>query len=98
MLNNVIRITLAMGFLCLLMACRNEPAPPYSASFIKHLKSNAPAGGQDCIVAATLARWPNEAALYAAADARRVTRGETDAVNFAIGVVARDCEPGHAAK
>jgi hypothetical protein len=46
---------------------------------------------KECIVAKTVARWPDHQALFAEANRRRTVRGETDVVNFAIGQVGASC-------
>ena len=64
----------------------------YSDGFIEHLRSNAPESSRNCIESEVLKRWANLQILEAAANEIRISRGETDVVNFAIRSVQEQCE------
>jgi hypothetical protein len=85
------RLPLSVALLHCAVACSSNPAPPFSPGFLAHLRANAPAPHKECIVAKTLARWPDQQALFAEASLPRAVRGETDVVNFAIRQVGPSC-------
>lgn len=82
---------LLVGGLSFLLAACEDDGAPYSRGFIQHLRANVQSARADCIEREMRQRWPNEAALYAAANQFRTVRGETDVVNYAIRVLADIC-------
>lgn len=81
---------LVAGLPLLLAACEDDGAS-YSRGFVEHLRANARPGSAECVEREVRQRWPDEAALYAAANRPRAVRGETDVVNYALRVVAGVC-------
>jgi hypothetical protein len=72
--------------------CSEYPSSTHTSDgFLAHLRANSPSEMKECIVAQTLDRWPNDLAIYAAANRIREIRGRTDVVNFAIRSVSKSC-------
>jgi len=67
------------------------PLPAFGASFLEHVASNAPGGNSGCYVNAIQQRWASQAKVQEEADKVRMSRGETDVVNYAIKQLASEC-------
>lgn len=79
----------------LLSACSSpEPTEGFSAIFIRHLRANSPADIRDCIEEKARLRWKNQYQIYGEANQIRMSRGETDVVNYAVGRLIPSCRPG----
>ena len=81
----------AMAILSVPLCVHAAPSFAFQQSFLEHLAKNAPAGKSDCYVQAVQRHWPSQAAVTRDADKIRLSRGETDVVNFAIKRLAAEC-------
>jgi hypothetical protein len=82
---------------CLPLAACDRQTTPYEASFIAHLQANAGDRDPACLERALRARWPDQQTLFAEANRQRPLRGETDAVNYALGQLNAACRTVKAA-
>lgn len=70
-----------------------KPPPAFTQSFLDHVASNSPPGKATCYVKAVQQRWPSQESVRQAADKIRMSRGQTDVVNFAIRELKDVCGP-----
>ena len=83
--------TLALVALIVPAACGVAAGPAFTTSFLQHVAKNAPAGKSSCYVSAIQRRWVSQAKVREDADKIRMSRGETDVVNFAIKQLSTEC-------